>query len=95
MSVVSSHDLRGKSVFSQDGMQLGEVEGMELSHDSWRVLGFDVKIRREILADLRLKKPMMGTQTIVIAPDQISGVGDAIILKAAIADVEHTGGKPA
>jgi len=76
-------------------MQLGLVEGMEFSHESWNVLGFDVKLRREVLADMRLKKPMMGSQTIVIAPDQISGIGDAIILKAVLGDVEHTGGKPA
>jgi sporulation protein YlmC with PRC-barrel domain len=93
--LVSSRELRGKTVFSQDGMQLGVVESLELSPDTWRVLGFDVKLRREVLSDMKLKRPMMGSQTVAIAPTAISGIGDAIILKARIADVPHTGGKPA
>ena len=92
--MVTSRELRGKAVFSQDGRQLGLVEGLELSHKSWRIIGFDVKLKREVLGAMGLKKPMMGTQNVVIAPDEISGVGDAIILKRAIGEVEHSGGKP-
>lgn len=92
--LVSSRELRGKTVFSRDGRALGDVEGVEFSHDSWRVKGFDVKLRRDVLEEMSLKKPMMGTQTVSIAPDQISGVGDAIILEQRIGAVEHSGGKP-
>ncbi len=95
MSLVSSRELRGKTVYSQDGRALGDVEGVELSADDWKVRGLDVKLRREVLEDMSLKKPMMGTQTISIAPDQISGVGDAIILKGRVGEVVHSGGKPA
>ncbi len=93
MAMVTSRELRGKAVFSQDGRQLGLVESLEVSHSSWRVIGFDVKLKREVLAAMNLKKPMMGTQSVLIGPDEISGIGDAIILKHGIGEVTHSGGK--
>lgn len=93
MGTVTSRELRGKAVFSQDGRQLGLVEGIEVSHSSWRILGFDVKLKREVLGEMKLKKPMMGTQSVAIGPEEISGIGDAVILKHVLGEVEHSGGK--
>ena len=93
MSLITSRELRGKAVFSQDGRQLGLVEALEVSHASWRIVGFEVKLKREVLSAMNLKKPMMGTQVVLIAPDEVSGIGDAIILKNTIGDVIHSGGK--
>jgi sporulation protein YlmC with PRC-barrel domain len=93
-ALVSSRDLSGKLVVSQDGRIVGEIESVEVATESWRVLGFHVKVKREALEDMRLKKPMMGTQTVLVAPDQVSGIEDVCVLRSALAAVEHTGGKP-
>ncbi len=94
-ALVSSRELRGKMVVAQDGRHVGEVDAVEVSTDAWKVLGLHVKVRREVLEDMHLKRPMMGTQTVLVAPDQVSGLGDVVVLTSGLAEVQHTGGKPA
>jgi sporulation protein YlmC with PRC-barrel domain len=86
--------MRGKQVWSQDGREVGEIEGFEIAPDSWTILGFDIKVRREVLEDMHLKKPLMGSQTVRVLPEELSGIGDAVILKSRLSAIEHTGGKP-
>lgn len=91
---MSSRDARGKKVWSQDGREVGELDGLEIAPDEWVIRGVDIKVRREVLEEMGLKKPLMGTQTVRIAPDEVSGISDAVILKSPLASIAHTGGKP-
>jgi sporulation protein YlmC with PRC-barrel domain len=95
VTLMSSRELRGKKVWSQDGREVGEIDGLEISPESWAVLGFDIKVRRDVLEEMHLKKPLMGTQTVRVTPDEVSGMSDAVILKSRLDAIAHTGGKPA
>jgi sporulation protein YlmC with PRC-barrel domain len=94
MDYIDSPKLQSKKVFSQDGREVGEIEGFSFDSD-WNVVSFTLRVRREVLEELGLKKPMMGTQTVELNVDQVSGLSDSLILRTKLSEVLVTGGKAA
>jgi sporulation protein YlmC with PRC-barrel domain len=93
MASISTEQLIGKKVVSQDGREVGHVHALEVDVGRWRITGLRVKLRREVLGEMSLKKPVFGTQQIVVAPAEIAGIKDAVILSSDVAEVEFEGGK--
>jgi sporulation protein YlmC with PRC-barrel domain len=73
--------LVGTRVVSQDGFVLGDVAGLVLDTDSWRIAEIAIRLRRESLEPLRLRKKKIGSQTVHLPSEEISGVSDAVVLK--------------
>lgn len=93
MTVMSNEDLKDKKVLTADGTELGEVEVVHVDTATWHVVTIGVKIRRDMLERLNLERPMFGSQVVQISIDQVAGVSDALILKAAAKDISFIGGK--
>lgn len=92
--VMTDHELRGKRVVSQDGRVVGEIDSLQLDVESWKVLSIGVKVRKDVLDKLSLRRPFIGTQVIRISAAQISGASDTVVLKPPFADVTFEGGDP-
>ena len=90
---MTESQLSGRRVVSQDGHVLGEVTGLIVDTGTWRVIQLAVHLRRQSLEPLRLKKPVLGSQTIRLATDDISGVGDAVVLKQRRDELSFAGGE--
>lgn len=73
-------DLRGKQVVTQDGRQLGDIRSLLIGTPQWRVTALKVRLRRDLLEELELHRPLLGTQTVDIPTEQISGISDQVIL---------------
>jgi sporulation protein YlmC with PRC-barrel domain len=73
--------LVGTRVVSQDGFVLGDVAGLVIDTDSWRIAEIAVRLRRESLEPLRLKKKKIGSKTVHLPAEEVSGVSDAVVLK--------------
>ncbi|MBT8468861.1 MAG: hypothetical protein KJN97_08940 [Deltaproteobacteria bacterium] len=91
MAVFGSRQLVGKRVVSQDGTDVGEVQGFDVDVEFWRIVTVEIKIERDALEALGLKKPIFGTQSVRLACDQISGVSDSVVLKHKTKDVRFLG----
>jgi sporulation protein YlmC with PRC-barrel domain len=78
--------LSGKEVVSSDGRALGHLKDVEVNTTSWKVTGLVVKLNRDVLEDVHLKKPFVGSQEIVIATAHVSGLSDKIILAKGIGE---------
>ncbi|HLU65328.1 MAG TPA: PRC-barrel domain-containing protein [Kofleriaceae bacterium] len=81
MATMNQGQLVGRRVVSQDGHVLGEVSSLLVDTASWRVVEVSVKLRKEAVAPLRLKKRRFGSQTVRVPAEEISGVGDAVVLR--------------
>ncbi|MGE0791410.1 MAG: PRC-barrel domain-containing protein [Sandaracinaceae bacterium] len=88
--------LRDRDVLTQDGREIGKLSDIVIDHDSWKVVALTVRLDRDLLERFELKKPMFGTQELILPIGFISGVGDKIVLhqklEAVIEHVKREGG---
>jgi sporulation protein YlmC with PRC-barrel domain len=81
MSVIGTRDLIGKSVVSQDGAEIGDIQALDIDVETWKVVTVEIRLERGVLEKLNLKKPLLGSQSVRIAAERISGVSDQVVLK--------------
>lgn len=77
---IDDGQLREKKVITADGRHIGAVVAVEIETEGWQVLCVDVKLERELLDELKQKKPLFGTLTARIAPSHIRTVTDTVLL---------------
>jgi len=79
-------------VVEQHGREIGSVEEVFVDTDTWKIAHLSIKLSRDALEDLHLRKPLFGTQTIRISSSELSGARDVIVLKRKLEDLEFEGG---
>lgn len=94
MRTLDHDEIVGKEIFATDGHELGEIVSLQIDADNWRVLALNVKLNRSVHEDLKLKKPLLGSQTVQIRVSEISGIADSAILRRSLKDVLFSGGHP-
>lgn len=82
MATITTRDILDKKVLTQDGREVGHVEALELDQGTWNVPALLVKLRRDQLEPLGLKRPMFGGKTTRLGVDQVADVTDHVVLKA-------------
>ena len=93
MAVMTNYELSGKRVVSQDGRVIGEIESLHIDVETWKVIALGVKVRKDVLDELSLRRPFLGTQVIRIPAEQISGASDTVVLKPPFSGVTFEGGE--
>lgn len=78
--LIEDDKLRAKKVITADGRQIGEIDSLQIELDGWHVKWLDVKLAREVLDGLKVKKPFLGTVTIRLAPERVRSVTDNVVL---------------
>jgi sporulation protein YlmC with PRC-barrel domain len=89
-----SHEIKNKAVIGQHGRELGSVQNLSIDTASWKVVTLHVKLERAVLDDLNLKRFVFSAQSIDIPVGEVSGVGDALVLKRPLEDLIFEGGVP-
>lgn len=87
MGVQQSKDVIGKAVLSQDGREIGQIAGFELDVEQWRVVSVQVKLKRALLEELNVKRPLVGSPTVTLPVAEFAGIGDSAVLRVAFADL--------
>ena len=72
--------LRGKKVITADGREVGEIGALEIELDVWKVQWLELKLLRDVLEALKLKKPLFGTVHARLAPERVHNVTDNVVL---------------
>ena len=85
--LIEDEKLRDKKVITADGRHIGDVTGMEIETESWKVQWIDVKLDRDVLEGLKVKKPLFGTVTARFSPDRVKTVTDTVLLAIDFAQV--------
>ena len=80
--------LKGKRVIGAKGYVVGEVEGLDLDLENWRIRGLQVGLTDEATNKFGFKRPFL-SKVIVVIPSQIVGtVGNFITLDESIENLE-------
>ena len=87
--------LVGMKIIGQHGREVGVISDMFADVDTWHLKSLEVKLNRETLDDLKLKRPWFGTQTVHVPVSEISGATDNLVLKHPLEEMEFSGGKTA
>lgn len=81
---ISDVDLRGRSVIGADGRAIGEILGVTIDSDGWRVDSLRVKLRREVRESLGVSRRLFGSSTTDIPIRAVQSVSDAVILSVSV-----------
>ena len=87
--------LVGMKIIGQHGRAVGVISDMFADVETWQLQSLEVKLNRETLDDLKLKRPWFGTQTVHVPVKEISGATETLVLKHPLEEMEFSGGKPA
>lgn len=87
------NDVVGLRIVGHHGREIGVVAEAQLDLESWKVTSLEVELTPDALADLKLKKPWFGRQTVSVPTNQVAGACDVLVLKVPVEDMEFSGGK--
>jgi sporulation protein YlmC with PRC-barrel domain len=82
-------DLNGKQVITSGAQVLGEVEGVEIDIDKWKVTGLHINLEKEIIEKLDFKKPLFGSVIVRLPITTIKVVGDVVALDKTIEELRY------
>jgi sporulation protein YlmC with PRC-barrel domain len=82
-------DLNGKQVITSEAQLLGEVEGVEINIDEWKVTGLHINLEKEIIEKFNFKKPLFGSVIVLLPVTTIKAVGDVIALDRTIDELKY------
>ena len=76
-----------KKVITKDGRELGLVSGAMVDTKTWGVIYLQVRVSKELLAELGKRKTFGKPGTISFAPSVVAVVGDVIQLNVDMKDL--------
>ena len=76
---LSDENLRGRTVIAADGQAIGEITGLFLDSEAWKVESLRVKLRNEVADQLGATRGMFHAGTLEIPTRMVQSVGDAVI----------------
>jgi sporulation protein YlmC with PRC-barrel domain len=79
-------ELRKKEVISSDGHIIGNVQSAIITQEK-AIIGITIKIKKKMIKTMEKKKPMLHPLLLDAKIEDISGVGDKVILKYKLREV--------
>jgi sporulation protein YlmC with PRC-barrel domain len=86
---VTFDKLSGKFVICAGGFDLGEVNGIDIDTDTWKVTHLHVKLSKQASENLGFKKRFRSS-TVCFPVSLVSKVGDNILLNKCLDDLTKT-----
>ena len=80
---LSDENLRGRTVIAADGQAIGEITGLFLDSEAWKVKSLRVKLRNEVADQLGATRGMFHAGTLEMPVRMVQSVGDAVVLSVA------------
>lgn len=86
---LSDDNLRGRKVFSSDGLEIGEIAVLFLDSEAWRVESLQVKLERDVADRLGADRSMFHAGAVEIPTSMIQSVGDAVVLSVPVDELRQ------
>jgi sporulation protein YlmC with PRC-barrel domain len=80
MRIAYDEDLKGRAVIDHTGRVVGEVDGLLIDGQSWRVEAFRVKLRRDAAEQIGAEHRRFQSASLEIPVSLVHAAGDAVIL---------------
>jgi sporulation protein YlmC with PRC-barrel domain len=81
--------LNGMKVFGAEGFVLGEVEGVDVDLNAWKVSTLHVSLNDEAVAGFGLDKPFMSKITVCLPIKIVKSVGDVVFLNKSVVNLDE------
>lgn len=85
---VDTLKVEGKKVVSPNGAALGEVEGIDVDLDNWRVNGLQVALTDEAAMELGFRRPVLSKVVVIIPSNAIGDIENFITLDKGIENLK-------
>lgn len=86
--LVSFKELSDKFVICAGGFDLGQINGVEIEPETWRVTHLHVKLSKSASEDLGFKK-RIGSSTVCVPVNLIATLGDNVLLKKTLDELSR------
>ena len=80
--------LDGKKVIGSEGYILGQVDGIGININTWKVNAFYISLSDEAIKELGLAKHFLSKVTVCLPTSLVKAVGEVITLKVPIRNLE-------
>jgi sporulation protein YlmC with PRC-barrel domain len=77
---ISDDRLHERTIIAADGQVIGEVSGLILESDDWRVLAIQVTLRKDIAEQLGAGRSVFRRSTLEIPVELVQSVGPTVVL---------------
>lgn len=81
--------MNGLKVITSDAQNLGEIDGVHADLNTWTITDLDVKLNKEAIKEMGLKKPKLGPLIVSIPITFVKRFGDVITLKHTQEDIKN------
>lgn len=79
--IVKVKKLNGIKVITLDAQNLGVIDGAQVDTTNWMITDLEVKLDKEAIQEMGLKKPKIGSLVVCLPINYIQTFGDVITLK--------------
>ena len=86
---LSDENLRGRTVIAADGQVIGDIAGLFLETNSWRVESLQVRLRKEVADQLGATRSIFHAGTLEMPIRMVQSVGDTVVLSVATHDLRE------
>jgi len=86
---LSDAALRGRTVVTSDGQQIGTVMEIRIDVGTWHVTSIEVKVDRPMYRTLGMKREMLHRTTVGLPTQLVHSVKDSVILTASTQELRH------
>jgi sporulation protein YlmC with PRC-barrel domain len=73
--------MNGTKVVTTDAYILGEINGASVDTNTWKITDLDVKLSKDTIKELELKKPKLGSLIVCLPISDVKNFGRVALLK--------------
>ena len=85
MRLLESKDLIRRVVIDAAGHAIGEVTGLIIDFEEWKVAALQLRLRKEVADSIGVERSRFRAPSIAIPADLVMGVADTVVLKVSAA----------
>ena len=82
--MVTVSKINGMKVITEDAYTLGEIEGVRMDSNTWKITHIQVDLMEDAIRDMAYKKPLLGSVIICIPVEMVNKFGNVITLKTSL-----------
>jgi sporulation protein YlmC with PRC-barrel domain len=82
-------ELEGINVVSSEAKIIGQVSGIEIDLDQWKVTDLRIQLSDEMIEYLGYKKPFLGHVEIRLAVDAVKSIADVVSINKPVTELRE------
>jgi len=86
---VRDAELKKLKVLTKDGRHIGRVVDLEFDPESYKIRKLVISLDSDSAKAIGAKRRLIGRSQLLVSVDDISGIGDAVVLRSTVVDLKE------